>query len=300
MLISVIVPTYQRNDLLARCLDALAPGKQTLDASQYEVIITDDGRKSTAQDMLAQSYPWAQWVQGPQRGPAANRNNGAKSACGEWLAFVDDDCIPDSGWLQGIAQRLQGEDLDVIEGQTITPDKVDNPFRQGVENTQGGSYWSCNLAVRREIFFAIGAFDEDFLEPAAEDMEFGYRVTHRNLRVRFCREALVLHPTRLLTWRGVIRNTSLMRWFLLYKHKAGLAVPLSANPLQAMGSLVLDQSIYLLRTTWHLISKHDPTSWRSNLFYQGWRWITFPVLMPYLLVWELRFRKLLLARSRSA
>ncbi|MFM6224388.1 MAG: glycosyltransferase family 2 protein, partial [Dolichospermum sp.] len=73
---SVIIPTYHRNDLLAKCLDCLAPGMQTLPADQYEVIVSDDGYQSTAQEMIEQNYPWVKWVAGPGKGPAANRNNG--------------------------------------------------------------------------------------------------------------------------------------------------------------------------------------------------------------------------------
>jgi glycosyltransferase involved in cell wall biosynthesis len=94
-LFSVIIPTYHRNDLLAKCLDCLAPGVQTLPADQYEVIVSDDGYESTAQEMIQQNYPWVKWVAGFRKGPAANRNNGAKYATGEWLAFTDDDCLPD-------------------------------------------------------------------------------------------------------------------------------------------------------------------------------------------------------------
>ena len=56
---------------------------------------------------LAQQYPWVSWGRGPRRGPAANRNAGALRARGEWLAFTDDDCVPDPNWLAPVLrQRL--------------------------------------------------------------------------------------------------------------------------------------------------------------------------------------------------
>ena len=91
--ISVIIPTCHRNASLAKCLDCLAPGTQTLPPEQYEVIVTDDGSRSTAQQMVQENYPWVLWIAGPCRGPAANRNNGAEAAQGQWLAFTDDDCL---------------------------------------------------------------------------------------------------------------------------------------------------------------------------------------------------------------
>ncbi|MFM6609030.1 MAG: glycosyltransferase family 2 protein, partial [Dolichospermum sp.] len=61
-LFSVIIPTYHRNDLLAKCLDWLTHGVQTLPADKYEVIVSDDGYQSTAQEMIEQNYPWVKWV----------------------------------------------------------------------------------------------------------------------------------------------------------------------------------------------------------------------------------------------
>ena len=58
--ISVIIPTCHRDDLLAQCLDCLAPGVQTLPPEQYEVTVTDDGSRTTAQQLVQESYPWVQ------------------------------------------------------------------------------------------------------------------------------------------------------------------------------------------------------------------------------------------------
>src|SRR5665213_3286620 len=97
MKFSVIIPTCNRNDLLRKCLDLLAPSNQTID--NYEIIVTDDSKDGIAKDLIKQDYPWVCWVEGPKRGPAANRNNGAKTANGDWLVFIDDDCLPDKNVL---------------------------------------------------------------------------------------------------------------------------------------------------------------------------------------------------------
>ena len=62
------------------------PDIQIIDAHLYEVIITDDGRQSTAEQMVKEQYPWVRWVKGPQRGPASNRNNGGTRATNLFLA----------------------------------------------------------------------------------------------------------------------------------------------------------------------------------------------------------------------
>jgi GT2 family glycosyltransferase len=297
VVLSVIIPTCHRNGSLVKCLESLKPQFQEEIEEVSEVIISDDGLKTTARDLVAKTYPDMQWVEGPHRGPAANRNCGAKHAKGDWLIFIDDDCLPGKSWLSSIVSLARTEKYDVIEGRTIAPDREDNPFKYYVENLNGGSYWSCNLAIRREAFSQLGGFDEDFLEAGGEDMEFAHRIRNSLWRTVFSSDVLVIHPSRDLTLRMLFWRTFLIRWILLYHLKIGQGLPLSASKLRVALGVVNDFSIDLLRTTWHLFSKHDPKRWRSQVCDQAWKWITFPVVLPYLIVWELRFRKMLQLRG---
>src|SRR5688572_12603571 len=95
LLISVVIPTCDRLELLEICLKQLCPGVQvgvTLLPSKcnirsspdptankghaYEVVVSDDGLRS-CKAFVEEKFPWVSWVAGPRRGPAANRNNGA-------------------------------------------------------------------------------------------------------------------------------------------------------------------------------------------------------------------------------
>lgn len=91
---SVVVPACDRAELVRRRLDRLAPGAQDLDASRYEVVVADGRSRVSARAALMAMHPWARVVEGPRRGPAANRNAGAKAAHGGYLAFTEDDAIP--------------------------------------------------------------------------------------------------------------------------------------------------------------------------------------------------------------
>jgi glycosyltransferase involved in cell wall biosynthesis len=95
MFLSVIIPTCNRNDLLAKCLARLQPDMQTLKGVDYEIIVTDDSTGEGAAALIAKQFPFVQWTPGPRRSPAANRNNGARLAKGELLVFLDVDCEPD-------------------------------------------------------------------------------------------------------------------------------------------------------------------------------------------------------------
>ncbi|MFM6509421.1 MAG: glycosyltransferase family 2 protein, partial [Dolichospermum sp.] len=138
----------------------------------------DDGYQSTAQEMIEQNYPWVKWVAGPGKGPAANRNNGAKYATGEWLAFTDDDCLPDPQWLASYGEAIaNNKSYLVFEGRTY----VDRPRKNLAEtspiNESGGYLWSCNFSIQKQLFESLGGFDERFPYAAMEDVDLRLRLT---------------------------------------------------------------------------------------------------------------------------
>lgn len=194
-IISVVIPTCHRNDLLAKCLDCLAPGVQTLPPKQYEVIVTDDGSHSTAEQIVRECYPWARWLEGPHKGPAANRNNGASHAQGEWLVFTDDDCLPKPEWLAAyIAEIVPG--TKVYEGKTTCEQGIRSPMEQAPVNLSGGWLWSCNMMLQREVFQELGGFDETFPQPHLEDVDLRERIKQAKHTFFFVEKAVVDHPPR--------------------------------------------------------------------------------------------------------
>jgi GT2 family glycosyltransferase len=283
--LSVVVPTCRRNVQLDSCLRRLAPGTQTLDPERYQVIVTDDGAPEDAEEMVRTRFPWARWVEGPRRGPAANRNAGARRATGEWIAFVDDDCLPDPDWLAAIERQSREPATDAIEGITVCPDKSDNPLEEHVENLDGGALWSCNLAVRRAVFEQLGGFDEDYTEACFEDVDLRWRLQRSGASLRFCTDVLVIHPTRVGTWRDLWRRTLRLRWTVLFRLKTGASTG-------AGGEACLN----LLRITARAVRDRQPALWKRRAFTVAWQWLTFPVVLPYLLFWQHRFRQLLEGR----
>lgn len=296
---SVVVPTCHRPDRLAVCLERLAPGGQTLGVGDYEVIVTDDSRDLTSREVVREGFPWAKWVPGPRRGPAANRNHGAREASGEWLVFVDDDCQPEPRWLEELTAALWSGAAEVVEGRTICPGKRDDPFQEQVENLNGGVFWSCNLGLSRDAFVGLGGFDEDFSEAGGEDMEFAWRIRARGLRTRFAAEAVVLHPPRRVTWGGLWWRTWMIRWMPLYWIKTGQAPPLEAGPVRVYAHLVGRTLGDWARTTVHLLRRGEREGWRRRWFFQLWKGATLPLVLPYLCFWESRFRRALAQRAAA-
>jgi len=198
MRVSVVIPTRHRLESLAACLQRLAPGAQTLDAAQYEVVVADDGDTGDTRARIERSFPWAKWTAGPRRGPASNRNAGVRASRGEWIAFTDDDTLPDRDWLEQLLAASDG--VQAVEGRTVCRIGVRSPREHAPINESGGCWWTSNLAIRRDAFDATGGFDERFTVPHMEDADLRERAFAANVSWRFAPKAIVDHPPRRERW----------------------------------------------------------------------------------------------------
>jgi len=260
------------------------------EAGRCEIIVSDDSRTDGPRGVVAE-FPGVQWVQGPLRGPAANRNCGARHARGDWLVFLDDDCLPDSGWLAAYEQAATA-DADVLEGKTVCPIEDAFAFYEIVENVAGGAFWSCNLAVRREKFEELGGFDEDFTRACAEDMEFAWRMRKRGLRSAFVEQALVTHPPRAMGVLDLLKRTAAHRWVLLYRLKTGMGPGLGCPSPRAVAALVLREAVDKLRMIYHLWRDGDRRRIKGRTTDVLWRCASLPGYLPYYAYWELKFRRM--------
>ncbi len=217
--LSVVIPTCQRLDALAECLARLASGAQTLPADSYEVIVTDDGSQPTAEPMLREQFPWARWFAGPRRGPAANRNYGARQARGEWLVFLDDDCVPAPGVLAAyVAARKQSPGSTVLEGRTRAIGVRTRLDMECPINETGGYLWSCNFCIRRSVFVGMGGFDEKFPSAFMEDVDLRLRLRKAGEPTAFVPEAEVGHGWRLRRGCKFVRLQARSTRYFLAKH----------------------------------------------------------------------------------
>lgn len=197
---SVIIPTYRRPERLAVCLQSLAALDYPRD--RFEVIVVDDG---SGEPVATPSLPLELTVHTqPHAGPATARNLGAARAGGDYVAFTDDDCVAEAGWLRGLAARVAEAPNHAIGGRTLNA-LPENPYSSATQllldflhewSVRSGSgifFASNNLAVPAELFRARGGFDTGFPLAAGEDREFCDRWARLGGRLSYAPDAVIRH-----------------------------------------------------------------------------------------------------------
>jgi len=159
-------------------------------------------------------------IQGPQHGPSANRNCGAAHSKGELIVFIDDDCIPDTNLIAAYQDASQRNlDVGVFEGRISAHGELSSFADIAPVNETGGNLWSCNFAIRRNLFLKIDGFDERYPFAAMEDIDLHRRVKKYS-QVLFVPEARVWHSFEQRIGWTVVKHHALS--LLLYLHIHGL------------------------------------------------------------------------------
>lgn len=182
--ISVVICTYNRNELLELALRAIA--RQTIPQPDYEVIVVDNNPDYSELIPLVEKYrEWEFYrnpeclrlVQCPIRGLSYARNAGLSEAKGEWVLFLDDDALAESDLLEKYLDAINNHpDAGLIGGHILLqrPEKLEIPWLPGWERywshfeTDLQDYksvsnwadfpWGANWCARRQALFQIGGF----------------------------------------------------------------------------------------------------------------------------------------------
>ncbi len=177
VLASVVVPVLNGAKTLPATLASL--DAQTIDPSQYEIVVVDDGSTDGTPDLVEAFAQVARspvrLVRIPHAGPAAARNAGVNAATTDAVAFTDADVEVAPDWLERGLKRLYRADADAVEGSTL-PKGDPGTLTHQMRNVTGGLYMTCNMIYRRDAIGAAGGFDERFKAAFLEDSDLAFRV----------------------------------------------------------------------------------------------------------------------------
>jgi len=197
--VSVVVPTYNREESIGFCLQALVSQRTQY---PYEIIVVDDGSTDGTEGVICR-FRGVRMIQQKNRGPAAARNRGVMEATGDIVLFTDDDCRPEADWIEKMTEAFANPEVAGAKGtylscqreriaqfeQTEYEEKYERLSKRGfidfVDTYSGG--------FRRDVFLEAGGYDSVFPVASVEDQEFSFRVAERGYRMVFVEEAKVWH-----------------------------------------------------------------------------------------------------------
>src|SRR3954470_20552320 len=193
---SVVVPTVGRPSLDV-LLDALAaaPGPRPA-----ELILVDDRPTGSPLRPERPGLPPVRVVRTGGGGPARARNLGWRTARTEWIAFLDDDVVPDPDWYERFDDDLAGLGPDVAgsQGRVRVPlpeDRRPTDWERGTAGLATSAWITADLAYRRAALAAVGGFDERFPRAFREDSDLALRVMDTGARL-VRGQRWITHPVR--------------------------------------------------------------------------------------------------------
>jgi hypothetical protein len=210
--VDVVIPTIGRASLRALL--------ERLEGFTGRVIVVDD-RRGGDQRVGLDLPAGVEVLEGRGRGPAAARNNGWRHATAPWVAFLDDDVLPGTGWETALQVDLDGLGPDVAgsQGRILVPEPVARRPTDEERNVAGletARWATADLTYRRSVLAAVGGFDERFPRAYREDADLGLRVVRAGWQIQQGRRA-VTHPVRVGPWWASLqrqrgnRDDALMR-----------------------------------------------------------------------------------------
>ena len=216
--ISVVMSVRNRAGMLGDCLQGLA--NQSIGRDAFEVIVIDNCSTEALEPVLERARTeWGLSIRGDRtkedRGPAPARNIGVRMARGAVIAFTDSDCRPSPQWLERGVAMMRDEAVALASGPVLAKPEQKAGFTAKlsfVTTSEHPTYPTANLFVRREVFLALGGFNESlsFKDPfdrATEcaDSDLAWRIIEEGHERRFDADAIVHHE---------IENQTLAMWLL--------------------------------------------------------------------------------------
>jgi glycosyltransferase involved in cell wall biosynthesis len=225
--LSILIPAYERPDVLQQVLDAY---ERQETESAFELIVVDDGSRDETPDCLRTfvsrtALPATVVLRPINGGPARARNSGLPHLRGELVAIVGDDVMPPPGFVESHIQwhREHPEREAALLGLVTWPASPEPTTfmrwlehegsayffaydRLGAGEPVGGAFfYTCNVSLKRDLLSAAGEFDTSFPFASHEDLELGHRLEKAGMTLYFEPDVRAVHA-HMLSVEGIARR----------------------------------------------------------------------------------------------
>ncbi len=215
MKISIVIPYFDAEEYLPRCLESI---KAYTYYHDYEIILVDDGSKQPVSAEIKKKFSRVRFYRNRKNlGFVRTVNRGAALARGGLLVFLNVDTeIVSPGWLYTVLKTFAlDKSIAVVGGKLIYPDTHLIQFAGGAINpeTNGSEHiykfapafipqvnkmrevevvTGAFLAIKKDLFNELGAFSLDF-HSTYEDTDLCLRIRERGLKVIYQPEVVIYH-----------------------------------------------------------------------------------------------------------
>ncbi|MFA5094943.1 MAG: glycosyltransferase [Candidatus Omnitrophota bacterium] len=215
-IISIVIPAYNRKDLLKECLDSLFD--QTYPKEDYEIVVVDDGSTDGTEDMLkamAAEHGNLRYFRQENGGMFPAWNKAASLAKGDILVMTDSDCVAGTNLLEAIVKCFKNHpDISACAWKTIPvfSGGIFSPVSEYLKSYYSALhsedtvfpepnpsmvFGSCSGAVKRDVFWSIGGFAKKFAKATGgADADLGFRILSSGNKVAYLAGAYIYHRQR--------------------------------------------------------------------------------------------------------
>ena len=290
---SFVIPVYNRPDETDELLESLA--QQTL--RDFEVLVVEDGSQITCQQVVqkhAAQMPIKYFCK-PNSGPGQTRNYGAERSQGEYLIFLDSDCVLPPGYLEAEEKELSASPCDAFGGPdrshpSFTPVQKAISYSMTSFFTTGGirggkkkldKFYprSFNMGISASLYRKLGGFSKMRF---GEDIDLSIRIFQSGARCRLFPQAWVWHKRRtdLRKFFRQVHNSGIARINLYKKYPSSLKLVhlLPALFTLGMGFLLLMMVVGLLLGLLSQSARWGMIGWEMSFLS-----LLFPVLYSLLI-----------------
>jgi glycosyltransferase involved in cell wall biosynthesis len=192
--VTIVTPTYNNEIDIRMCINSIL--KQTHE--DFELIIVDDcSTDGTSEIIKSFQDRRIKYIKNEKnRGSAESRNVGIRASDGEFIFFIDADCVAQKNWLEcGMSYFLENQGNDVlmvgVEGRTFYSTAQITISDRVIEVGSKGAYNTCNMAYKRRYLESSGGFNHKY-DLAHEDRDMAFRILKYG-EIGFCEDMIVVH-----------------------------------------------------------------------------------------------------------